>query len=288
MTAKNRGRTESWRTWLRLPPFERDVQREPATKEFRPSRFSVPRNPFSIGVGALVPGFAVGNFGAQMDERNCRSARNSGGIRPPPQFRHETMHVEEAARMNHSVRKMSRGVRLRLENVFQRRREKDYTRRALALLHLWKTRGNVSEVPQRLRAAPSSVQRWRLLPKEQDESDLRSFPMQNQKHYIAGALHAHTGRFVVSIDGPGKMCSISTTTSPPRVECPSLWLACDPKFPLLFQHTYCSWVNVLERLWKVMHGIVIRNHRCRSMYGLCQSDDRCLEVVQPPTATTFV
>ena len=63
------------------------------------------------------------------------------------------MNVEEAARMNHSVLEMSRGVRRRLEGVVRRSPEKDHARRALALLQLWETGGNVSEVAQRLRAA---------------------------------------------------------------------------------------------------------------------------------------
>ena len=56
------------------------------------------------------------------------------------------------------------------------------------------------------------------------------------------------------------------------------WLAKNPKFRLLFQPTYCPWVNVIERLWKAMHDTVTRNHRCRSMYELCQSVARFLEV----------
>ena len=59
------------------------------------------------------------------------------------------------------------------------------------------------------------------------------------------------------------------------------WLAKNPKFQLLFQPTYHPWVNVIERLWKAMHDTVTRNHRCRSMYELCQSVARFLEVVQP-------
>ena len=47
--------------------------------------------------------------------------------------------------MNRSVMEMGRGVRRRLERVVHRSREKDYARRALALLQLWETRGNVSE-----------------------------------------------------------------------------------------------------------------------------------------------
>ena len=47
-------------------------------------------------------------------------------------------------------------------------------RRALALLQLWETGGNVSEVAQRLRAARSSVHRWRSLYERYGEAGLRS------------------------------------------------------------------------------------------------------------------
>ena len=59
------------------------------------------------------------------------------------------------------------------------------------------------------------------------------------------------------------------------------WLAENPKFQFLFQPTYYPWVNIIERLWKSMHDTVTLNHRCRSMYELCQSVARFLEVVQP-------
>ena len=126
-------------------------------------------------------------------------------------------------------------------------------------------------------------------------------PGQNQKHYIAGALHARTGslvwtehhrktsvvfvklleqlrrqyrrarRIVLIVDNYGIHKSRVTQR----------WLEGNPKFELLFQPTYYPWVNVIERLWKAMHDTVTRNHRCRSMFELCQSVARFLEVVQP-------
>ena len=62
--------------------------------------------------------------------------------------------------MIHSVTEMSRAVRRRLERVVKKSGEKDYARRALALLHLWETGGNVAESAHRVRAARSSVYRW--------------------------------------------------------------------------------------------------------------------------------
>ena len=58
--------------------------------------------------------------------------------------------------MKHSVIEMTRAVRRRLERVVRNSREKDHARRALAVLHLWETQGNVAEVAHRVRAARSS------------------------------------------------------------------------------------------------------------------------------------
>jgi len=126
-------------------------------------------------------------------------------------------------------------------------------------------------------------------------------PGQNQKHYLAGALHARTGRLVwtehhrktsvlfvklleqlrrqyrrarrivLIVDNYGIHKSRETQR----------WMTENPKFQLVFQPTYSPWVNVIERLWKAMHDTVTRNHRCRSMFELCQSVARFLEVVQP-------
>jgi transposase len=63
--------------------------------------------------------------------------------------------------MEHSVTEMPRGVRRRLRRVVHKSRDKDYARRALAILQLWETGEEVSEVAHRLCAARSSVYRWR-------------------------------------------------------------------------------------------------------------------------------
>ena len=75
--------------------------------------------------------------------------------------------------MKHSVIEMTRAVRRRLERVVRNSREKDYARRALAVLHLWETQGNVAEVPHRVRAARSSVYRWLSLYETYGEDGLR-------------------------------------------------------------------------------------------------------------------
>ena len=75
--------------------------------------------------------------------------------------------------MKHSVIEMTRAVRRRLERVVRNSREKDYARRALAVLHLWETQGNVAEVAHRVRAARSSVYRWLSLYETYGEDGLR-------------------------------------------------------------------------------------------------------------------
>ena len=75
--------------------------------------------------------------------------------------------------MGHSVIAMTRAVRRRLERVVRKSREMDYARRALAVLHLWETQGDVAEVAHRVRAARSSVYRWQSLYETYGEDGLR-------------------------------------------------------------------------------------------------------------------
>ena len=334
--------------------------------------------------------------------------------------------------MAYSVTEIGRAVRRRLERVVKKSRDKDYARRALAILHLWETDGNVAQAAQRVRGARCSVYRWQssfetygedaLCARPRGRSDwkanaqvldvletlvgenpqelgyLRSrwssqllalelarrsgvdvhattvrrwlarleyryrrarptlhrrdprkaqrlqaieaaladedpytevffvdeadvdlnprigcawmrrgeqtavpTPGQNQKHYIAGALHADTGR-VVWVEHERKNSvlfvklleqlrsqyrrakHIVLIVDNYRIHTSRLverWLKRNGKFQLLFQPAYHPWVNVIERLWKAMHDTVTRNHRCRSMFELCQHVARFLDVVQP-------
>ena len=61
--------------------------------------------------------------------------------------------------MAYSVTEIGRAARRRLERVVQKSRDKDYAGRALAILHLWETDGNVALAAQRVRAARSLVSR---------------------------------------------------------------------------------------------------------------------------------
>ena len=126
-------------------------------------------------------------------------------------------------------------------------------------------------------------------------------PGKNIKHYLAGALNAHTGR-VVWTEHPRKNttsfikmleslrrtyraarklvlildnCIIHKSITVQR------WLQNNVRFTFLFQPTYSPWVNRIERLWKTMHDTIIRNHRCKDFRELGQPIVRFLEVVSP-------
>ena len=126
-------------------------------------------------------------------------------------------------------------------------------------------------------------------------------PGQNIKHYLAGALNAHTGRvvwtehpkknatlFVKLLDalrrtyrGARRLVLILDNYIIHKSEQARSWLARNRKFRLVFQPTYSPWVNQIERLWKAMHDTVTRNHRCKTLYELCQDVKRFFQVVQP-------
>ena len=126
-------------------------------------------------------------------------------------------------------------------------------------------------------------------------------PGQNQKHYLAGALNARTGK-VVWAEGERKdsllfidllyrlkrlyrrarrIVLVVDNVIVHKSSITRQWLANNPKFELLFQPIYHPWVNVIERLWKTLHDTVTRNHRHRSMIALMDSVRRFMEVCQP-------
>jgi len=126
-------------------------------------------------------------------------------------------------------------------------------------------------------------------------------PGQNKKQYLAGALHAHTGK-VVWIDAARKnsdlfisllrklrrtyrhmrrIVLILDNVNTHRSRKTNSFLKRNPKFELVFQPVYHPWVNQIERLWKALHDTVTRNHRHRSMEALMKAVRRFLEVVQP-------
>lgn len=126
-------------------------------------------------------------------------------------------------------------------------------------------------------------------------------PGKNQKRYLAGALHARTGK-VVWAEGERKnsllfihlLYQIKRTYRRARrivlivdnfvihkSHITRRWLSNNPKFELLFQPAYHPWVNHIERLWKTLHDTVTRNHRRTSMKSLMADIHRFLNVCQP-------
>ena len=334
--------------------------------------------------------------------------------------------------MKHSVTEIPRAVRRRLQRAMHKTRDKDYSRRALAILQLWATGGKVAKVATLLCAARSSVYRWRahyemygetgVVPQRRGRCDykanesllealhallkvsprslgyLRSrwssellgkvlweqtgiavhaatirrwlrqlaiywrrarptlhirdprkaermlaihqalenrqlrtevfyvdeadvdlnprigpawmkkgtqtaipTPGQNQKCYVAGALHARTGKVVwCEWERKNSLLFIhllhtlnQTYRRAQRIllivdnyiihksGITLRWLRNHSKFQLLFQPVYHPWVNRIERLWKALHDTVTRNHRCKTMHELMISVRRFLVVAQP-------
>lgn len=126
-------------------------------------------------------------------------------------------------------------------------------------------------------------------------------PGQNQKHYVAGALHARTGRLLWT-EHPSKNTSLFIALLERlrhhyrrarrivlivdnyiihKTRRVARWLRANAKFELLFQPVYYPWINRIERLWKAMHDTVTRNHRRTTLTDLCQDVKRFFEVVQP-------
>ena len=106
-------------------------------------------------------------------------------------------------------------------------------------------------------------------------------PGKNQKRYLAGALHARTGRVDV-VEGLRKntdlfLCLLEhlkrTYRSARKIvliadnyiihksNLAQAWMKHNPKFEILFQPAYQPWVNDIEKLWKQLHDNITRNHR---------------------------
>ncbi|EBX2422509.1 TPA_asm: IS630 family transposase [Salmonella enterica subsp. enterica serovar Enteritidis] len=113
-------------------------------------------------------------------------------------------------------------------------------------------------------------------------------PGQNQKHYLAGALHSGTGR-VHYVSGSSKSSDLFISLlemlrrTYRRAKTITLvadnyiihksrkverWLEENPKFRLLFLPMYSPWLNPIERQWLSLHETITRNHQCRYMWQL--------------------
>lgn len=126
-------------------------------------------------------------------------------------------------------------------------------------------------------------------------------PGQNCKHYLAGALHAASGK-VLYVSGTKKDSDLFIAMLEKlkrhyrRAKSITLildnyiihkskktkaWLKKNPKFKLLFQPVYCPWVNVIERLWNALHETITRNHRCKHMWQLLIKVRHFMDNVSP-------
>jgi transposase len=112
-------------------------------------------------------------------------------------------------------------------------------------------------------------------------------PGQNQKHYLAGALNAHTGcvewvegsrktgaLFIALVDHLLKRASLRGKTlhlvlDNFRIHSSRAVAAAQVRWgdrvALHFLPPYCPDHNRIERLWKDLHDNVTRNHKCRTM-----------------------
>lgn len=126
-------------------------------------------------------------------------------------------------------------------------------------------------------------------------------PGQNQKHYLAGALHSGTGK-IHYVSGSSKssdlfisLLEVSRRTyrrsktitlvldnyvihKSRKVE---RWLEKNPKFRLLFLPVYSPWLNPIELLWLSLHETITRNHQCRYMWQLLRHINQFMKAASP-------
>ena len=128
-----------------------------------------------------------------------------------------------------------------------------------------------------------------------------STPGINRKHYVAGALHAATGKVVWAFH-PRKntdlfialletlrrtyrrarqIVLIADNYIIHKSRKALKWLKANPKFTVVFQPAWHPWVNEIEKLLRQMHETVTRNHRCRAIDELLRHVDRFLDLAQP-------
>jgi len=126
-------------------------------------------------------------------------------------------------------------------------------------------------------------------------------PGKNEKHYLAGTLHARTGR-VNYVSGTSKNSDLfismlnllkrtyrSAKTITLIVDNYIIhksiktleWLKMNPKFIVIYQPVYSPWVNKIELLWLSLHETVTRNHQCRTMWQLLQNVRQFMKAASP-------
>ena len=126
-------------------------------------------------------------------------------------------------------------------------------------------------------------------------------PGKNQKHYLAGALNAATGK-VVWVEWEKKNSEIFilllaelrkryrkakkiTLIADNYIIHKSAMTQCflkyNEKFKILFQPVYHPWVNEIELLWKQLHNKITRNHKFSTMNKLLEAVNKFMIVVSP-------
>ncbi len=124
---------------------------------------------------------------------------------------------------------------------------------------------------------------------------------QNEKRYLADALHARTGK-VVWVKWPKRNSEIFVRLMAElrkryrrarkitlildnyvihKRAMTKCFLSRHPEFGLLFQPVYYPWVNRIERLWKKLHDTVRRNYCYSTMAQLMSAVRRFMEAVSP-------
>lgn len=122
-------------------------------------------------------------------------------------------------------------------------------------------------------------------------------PGQNEKYYLAGALHSGTGK--VSYVGGNSKSSVLFISLLKRLKATyrraktitlivdhyiihksretQRWLKENPNY----QPVYSPWVNHVERLWQALHDTITRNHQYSSMWQLLKKVRHFMETVSP-------
>src|SRR5262249_29169313 len=116
-------------------------------------------------------------------------------------------------------------------------------------------------------------------------------PGKNEKHYLAGALHARTRR-LITVEGPRKnsllFCQLVERLVAEHPAARRIHIILDnyiihtskitqrflaeygARVVLHFLPPYCPDHNRIERVWQDLHANVTRNHRCPTMTILLQ------------------
>ncbi|CND51379.1 IS630 family transposase [Yersinia pseudotuberculosis] len=126
-------------------------------------------------------------------------------------------------------------------------------------------------------------------------------PGQNEKYYLAGALHSGTGK-ISYVGGSSKNSGLFISllrhlkSTYRRAKTVTLivdnyiihksaetcrWLKKSPKFIAIYQPVYLPWVNQVERLWQALHDTITRNHSCRLMWQLLNKVRHFMKMISP-------